>query len=98
MTGFPSRSTVSPRDVTGWTDEMEAVARDKFAPLILSVGAERVQMIRTDDLTICVVTEYASAEAAAAARERIAEIRNHAAEKLPITMSDAFAGAVFAHG
>ncbi len=93
-----THSTVSLWDVTEWSDEMEAMARDKFVPLIMSVGAERVQMIRTGELSFCVVTEYSSTQAAEAAQERIAEIRGQATDERPMPMANSFTGAVFAHG
>ena len=37
-----SHATVSHWTTTEWTDEMETLAKDKFIPLIMSVGAERV--------------------------------------------------------
>jgi hypothetical protein len=77
---------------------MENLAREKFVPMIMSVGATRVQMIRTGDLSFCVVTEYSDAAKAEAAQMRIAEIRAQAANELPMTMSRAQAGEVFAHG
>ena len=77
---------------------MEAIARDKFVPLILSVGAKQVRMIRTGDLSFCVVTEYENAQAAEAAQSKISEIRSQAASELPMTMDNAHGGMVFAHG
>jgi hypothetical protein len=56
-----SHVTVSHWTTTEWTDEMETLAKDKFIPLIMSVGAERVRMIRTGELSFCVVTEYENA-------------------------------------
>ncbi len=91
-------STVSHWTATEWNDELEAIARDKFVPLIKSVGASRVQMIRTGDLTFSVVTEYSDEATAHAAQAKIAEIREQAAQELPMTMSSASAGAVFASG
>ncbi len=77
---------------------MESLAREKFVPMIISAGADRVQMIRTGDRSFCVVTEYADAQAAEKAQERIAEIRTGAAEDLPMTMASVSAGVVFANG
>lgn len=86
-------ATVSHWTTTEGNDELEALARDKFVPLILSVGADRVRMIKTGDLSFCVVTEYANA---ATTQSRIAEIRNQAASELPMTMTDSHAGSVLA--
>ena len=91
-------STVSNWTATEWNDELEAIARDKFVPLIKSVGASRVQMIRTGELTFSVVTEYSDEASANAAQAKIAEIREQAAQELPMTMSSSSAGAVFAQG
>ena len=89
-------STISHWTATEWNDGLEAIARDKFVPLIMSVGAARVQMIRTGDLTFSVVTEYADEAAAMAAQERITEIRAQAADELPMSMDSTAAGGVFA--
>jgi len=91
-------STVSNWTATEWNDELEAIARDKFVPLIKSVGASRVQMIRTGELNFSVVTEYSDEASANAAQAKIAEIREQAAQELPMTMSSSSAGAVFAQG
>lgn len=93
-----SYCTVSHWNTTEWNDDMENIAREKFVPLIMSVGATKVQMIRTGDLTFCVVTEYSDAATADAAQARIAEIRSQAAEELPMSMASSDAGGVFAHG
>jgi hypothetical protein len=91
-------STVSNWTTTEWNDELEAVARDKFVPLIMGAGASRVQMIRTGDLSFSVVTEYVDEAAANVAQAKITEIRSQAADELPMTMSSAAGGGVFANG
>ena len=93
-----SYCTVSHWTTAEWNDEMEAIARDKFMPLIMSVGATRVQSIRTGDLSFCVVTEYSDEKTANDAQARIAEIRSQAASELPMTMTSSHAGEVFANG
>lgn len=93
-----SYCTVTHWTTTEWNDEMEAIARDKFMPLVMSVGATKVQSIRTGDLSFCVVTEYSDAKTAESAQARIAEIRSQAASDLPMTMTSSHAGAVFANG
>ena len=93
-----SYCTVTHWNTTEWNDEMENIARDKFMPLVMSVGATKVQSIRTGDLSFCVVTEYSDAKTAETAQARIAEIRSQAANDLPMTMTRSHAGAVFAHG
>lgn len=89
-------ATLSNWTTTDWNDELEAIARDKFVPLIMSIGATRVQMIRTGERAFSVLTEYPDEAAAQAAQNRIAEIRAQAADELPMSMSGAAAGAVFA--
>jgi len=91
-------STLSNWTTTEWNDELEAVARDKFVPLILGVGATRVQMIRTGGRSFSVVTEYPDEATANAASSKIAEIRSTATNELPMTMSSTTAGGVFANG
>ncbi|MBU4530463.1 MAG: hypothetical protein KUA43_01250 [Hoeflea sp.] len=93
-----SYSTISNWNVTSWTDEMEALARDKFVPMIMSSGASKVQMLRTGDLSFSVVTEYEDADKAEKAQSRIAEIRSQATTELPMTMADVSSGTVFAKG
>jgi hypothetical protein len=88
--------TISNWTVTEWTDEMEALARDKYIALLMSVGAQRATMIRTGDLSFSVLTEYADAAAAESAQARITEIRSAATQELPMTMASVSGGAVFA--
>ena len=49
--------TISHWEADEWTDEMEAIAKDKFGPMIMAVGANSVDFIRTGDKTMCVVTK-----------------------------------------
>lgn len=91
-------ATISHWQTTEWNDGLEAIAREKFVPLIMAVGAERVQMVRTGELSFTVVTEYADETAAQAAQTRIAEIRAQAADELPMTMAGSADGGVFASG
>lgn len=91
-------STITTWNTTDWTDDLEAIARDKFVPLIMSCGATRVQMVRTGDLGFTVVTEYTDAQAAETAQAKITEIRSQATAELPMTMAGASAGSIFASG
>lgn len=90
--------SVSHWDTTDWTDDMEALARDKYVPMVMAMGAQSVDMIRTGDLSCVVVTKYADASAAEAAQARIDAIRNEAAEELPMKMSSVERGSTFASG
>jgi len=51
-------------------------------------------MVRTGELTVCVVTQYSDAETAQAAQAKIAEIREQVAQEFPMTMQSAHAGEV----
>jgi hypothetical protein len=88
--------------ITNWTvtdemnDEMVAAANEKFVPLIMSVGASSVHMVRTGDTSLSVVTQYPDAAAATAAQEKIAGIRAEAASDFPMTMDSANGGEVIA--
>jgi hypothetical protein len=76
------------------SDEMLSTATKKFVPLIMSLGASGVQMVRTGELSLCVVTQYSDAAAAQAAQAKIAEIREQVAQEFPMTMQSAHAGEV----
>ncbi len=89
-------ATLSHWITTEWDDALEAIARDKFVPLIMSVGATRVQMIRTGNLSFSVVTEYDDQAAAESAQARITEICAQATDELPMTMGGTAQGRVFA--
>ncbi len=91
-------ATLSSWTATEWSDELEEIARSKFIPLIMGVGASAVQMIRTGEYSLTVVTHYADEETAIAAQEKIAEIRATAADELPLSMEAAAGGEVFASG
>ena len=87
-------TTISHLTSDEMSDEMISTATTKFIPLIMSVGASGVQMVRTGDLTVCVVTQYSDAATAQAAQAKIAEIREQVAQEFPMTMKSAHAGEV----
>lgn len=91
-------ATLSHWTATEWSDDLEAIARNTFVPLIMGVGATGVQMIRTGEYSFTVVTHYKNEDAATAAQEKIANIRGKAADELPMAMDSASAGPVFASG
>ncbi|ABG31657.1 hypothetical protein CEP88_19965 [Roseobacter denitrificans] len=93
-----SYCTVSHWTTTAWTDEMEALAREKYVPLVMAVGASSVQMLRTDENAFSVVTQYVDEATAISAQEKIAAIRAEATEELPMTMQNKTGGVVFASG
>ena len=78
-----------------WNDEMEAVARNKFQPMVMLMGASGVQFLRTGALTMSVVTHFADEAAATDAKAKIAVIRAKAADELPIKMDTSVCGNVF---
>ena len=90
--------TVSEWDTTDWTEEMEGLARDKYVPLVMGLGALSIDMVRTGELSFLVVTKYADSAAGEAAQTRTDEIRHLAAEELPMKMSTAHRGSTFASG
>jgi hypothetical protein len=71
-------STLSHWDTQERTDELEAIARDKYVTMLMSVGAERVQMLRTGERSFAVITDYTDQATAEAAQEKIANIRERA--------------------
>ena len=88
--------TVSHWSTTEMSDEMIQTAQDKFVPMIMSVGASSVQMVRTGDLTMMVVTQFFNEATGVKAQEKIAEIRSKAAQQFPMTMNSSHAGSVMA--
>ena len=86
--------TISHWTSTHMSDETIAEARDKFIPMIMSAGATGVHMVRTGELSSCVVTHYSDAAAAEAASAKIAEIRASATSDFPMTLTSAHAGEV----
>ena len=87
--------TISHWEADEWTDEMEAIAKDKFGPMIMAVGANSVDIIRTGDKTMSVVTKYKDEATGTAALSKIAEIRGQAASTLPVRMVSDVKGSAF---
>ena len=88
--------TVSHWTASEMSDEMIQIAQDKFVPMIMSVGASGVQMVRTGDLSMMVVTQFADEATGISAQKKIAEIRSKAADEFPMTMESSHAGSVMA--
>ena len=57
-----------------WTTEMDEIGQSKFVPMIMSVGATEVQMVRTGANNLSVISHFTSSEAAAQAKEKIAAL------------------------
>ena len=87
--------TISHWEADEWTDEMEAIAKDKFGPMIMAAGASSVDFIRTGDRTMSVVTKYKDEATGTAALSKIAEIRGQAASTLPVRMVSDVKGSAF---
>ena len=87
--------TISHWEADEWTEEMEAIARDKFGPMIMAVGASSVDFVQTGHKTMCVVTKYKDEAAGTAALAKIAEIRGQAASTMPIRMVSDVKGSAF---
>ena len=75
---------------------MEALAREKYVPLVMSMGASSVKMVQTGELSFAAILTYDSEETATAAQQRIAEIRAQAATEMPMKMRSSMQGGVFA--
>ncbi|MCG6560606.1 hypothetical protein MB818_20550 [Ruegeria sp. 1NDH52C] len=90
--------SVSHWDTTDWTDAMEGLARDKYVPMVMALGAQSVDMVRTGDLSFLVVTKYADQAAAEVAQAKIDAIRDEATEELPMQMTSVHRGSTFASG
>ncbi len=88
--------TVTHWTTTEWTTEMVQQANRFFVPSIISTGASSVQMVKTGDLSFCVITLFANEATGVAAQQKIAEIREKAASDLPMKMVSAVGGSVFA--
>ena len=88
--------TVSHWSATEMSDEMIQTAQDKFVPMIMSVGASSVQMVRTGDSSMMVVTQFSDEATGVKAQEKIADIRSKAAQQFPMTMDGSHAGSVMA--
>ena len=86
--------TVTHWTTTEMTDEMITAANEKFIPMIMQVGASSVQILRTGELNMCVITQYKDADTATAAQQRIAHIRSQAASEFPMNIGSVHAGEV----
>jgi hypothetical protein len=86
--------SISHWTATEITDDMIAKANEKFIPLVIANGATGVQMVRTGDLSTCVITQYADAAAAQAAQAKVASLREQVAKEFPMTLTSAHGGDV----
>ena len=88
--------TVYHWEANSWDKDDEIKAKEKYVPLIMSLGAISIKMIRTDEFKFMVITEWPNAEKGKEAAMKIAEIREQAAEEFENTMVSSHAGEVFA--
>ena len=75
---------------------MKALTREKYVPLVMSIGASSVKMVQTRELSFALITTYDNEETATAAQKRIAEIRAQAAMEMPMKIESSMQGGVFA--
>ena len=87
--------TVSHWEADEWTDEMEAIAKDKFGPMIMAVVLVQSILSKPVTKTMCVVTKYKDEATGTAALAKIAEIRGQAASTLPVRMVSDVKGSAF---
>ena len=73
---------ISNWETNEWNKEIEAIAKDKFGPLIMSHGASSVDFIQTSEMTMSVVTKYKNEATATSGMEKISEIRGQAVHLL----------------
>ena len=59
----------------GWWAEREAETSVKFALMIMSVGAEELDMMRIEDLNICGIKQSTDELSAMSVQEKIAAMR-----------------------
>ena len=90
--------TISHWTATEFTDEMIANANKKFLPMVIANGATGVQMVRTGELSSCVITRYADAAAAQAAQAKVADLREQAAKEFTTTLTSAYGGDIIGNG
>jgi hypothetical protein len=88
--------TMSNWKTSKWSDDINKLAKTKFIPMILAVGAKNVQMVKTGRDTFCVISYYENEEMAIDAKEKIAVIRSQASSELPMTMVTAQEGNILA--
>ena len=88
--------TVSHWEANSWDPEDEIKAKEKYVPMIMSLGAVSVKMCKTDELKFMVITEWTDGDKAKEAAEKIAQIREQASEEFENTMLSSHMGTVFA--
>ena len=63
--------TVSHWEANSWDPEDEVKAKEKYVPMIMSLGAVSVKMCKTDILKFMVITEWTDGDKAKEAAENI---------------------------
>ena len=84
--------TISHWDVPEVTDQIMEEAKQKFMPLILATGADKVYTVRTSDSSVSVVTHFPNEELGKAAMDKISAVREKAAEHFAMTLNSSHAG------
>ena len=88
--------TVSHWEAKTWNKEDETKAKEKYVPMIMSMGAKSVKMCKTDELNFMVITEWSNGQVAKEAADKIASIREQASEEFDNIMISSHAGETFA--
>ena len=88
--------TVSHWEANTWDPDDEVKAKEKYVPMIMSLGANSVKMCKTDELKFMVITEWSDGAKAKEAAEKITQIREQASEEFENVMLSSHAGEVFA--
>jgi hypothetical protein len=88
--------TISNWETSQWSDDINKLAKTKFIPMILAVGATNVKMVKTGRNTFCIISYYENEEMAIDAKEKISAIRSQASSELPMAMITAQEGNVLA--
>ena len=58
------------------SEKMITSLTDKYIPMIMKLGAISVELVRTGNLSICVITQYPDANFVGLVQAKIAEIKD----------------------
>ena len=87
---------VSHWKATQMTYEMFQTTQVKCVPMIISEDANGVQTVRTGQLLMMMVTQFADEANGIDAQEKIADIRSKTAEQFAMIMENSHAGSLIA--
>jgi hypothetical protein len=82
-----------------YIDEFHKIRSEALhATMVMQVSASSVQLVRTGELSMCVITQYIDAKIARSAQQRIAHIRSQAASEFPMKITSTLGGEEFGGG